>query len=178
MVKNKLLSFICNTLERYSSEAGGSGEPDIFLVDVFVKGYVPSGRIEILVDTDAGISIAQCMSITRWLRNALEANEEIKSLVGDDYELVVSSPGIGEPIKHVRQYRRHMGRLLSVRYTDAGNVSHEIVGRLLEAEVLEGTAPFVVLEPVKTDKSGKKEYLDQVRLELSRISRAVVEVEF
>ena len=177
-MEDRLLSFIRDALERYSSEAVNSGEPDVFLVEVFVKGYVPSKRVEVLADTDAGISIAQCMSIARLLRSALEMNEEIRNLVGDEYELMVSSPGIGEPIKHVRQYSRHTGRLLNVQYTDAGNASHEIAGRLLQAEVLEVATPFIVLEPVKTSKGRKQERLDPIRLELSRISKAVVEVEF
>lgn len=178
VVEDGLLSFIRDALEGYTNDVGTSGEPDVFLVDIFVKGSGPAKKIEVLVDTDAGISIAQCVSITCWLRNALEVNEEVMRLVGDDYVLTVSSPGIGAPIKHARQYIRQTGRLLRVQYTDAENASREVSGRLIRAEVLEVAGPFIVLEPVKAGKGRKQEHFEPVRLDLSRISRAVVEVEF
>ncbi len=176
MIKDRLLSFVRDALERYSKENGASSEPNVFLVDI--KGGASAKKVEVLADTDTGISISQCMSITRWLRNAFELNEEIRDLIGDEYELTVSSPGIGEPIKHVRQYIRHTGHLLRLQYNDDENASHEVSGRLLRAEVLEVARPFIVLEPVKAGKGRKQGGLEPVRLELSRIKRAVVEVEF
>jgi len=178
VTKDRLLAFIEDSIEEYSIEKSASGEPDVFLVALFVKGALPSRRVEVLAETDSGISVTRCMSIARWLRNAFEENEEIRNLVGEDYGLMVSSPGIGEPIQHARQYIRHKGHLLRVRFTDAGDAEHEVSGRLVEVEVVETTSPFIVLEPEKVSKGRKRERLEPVRLELNRIKSAVVEVEF
>ena len=101
MEKERLLSFIRNALETCREETGFTGRQHVFLVDIYVKGGSPSSKIEVLVDTDSGISIAECLSVNRCLSSAVDANDEVKGLVGDDYELTVSSPGIGAPIKHL-----------------------------------------------------------------------------
>ncbi|PWW82330.1 ribosome maturation factor RimP [Prosthecochloris marina] len=171
MVKERLASFICGALV-------ACGKESVFLVDVRVKGTARISKVEVLVDTDTGISIATCLLVNRCLIDVFEESEDVKSLVGDDYELTVSSPGIGEPIMNVRQYIRHTGHLLRLQYTDQDNVMHEAVGRLLTAEVLGVAAPFIVLEPIIERKGKKGVHSEPVRLELSCIKRAVVEVEF
>jgi ribosome maturation factor RimP len=171
VVKEKLATFISGVLE-------SCGEESVFLVDVREKGTSRISRIEVLVDTDTGVSIATCMSVNRCLIDALEESEDLKSIVGDDYELTVSSPGIGEPISNMRQYIRHRGHLLRVQYMGQDDVMHEVSGRLLRAEVLGVAVPFIALEPIAKGKGKKGEHLEPVRLELSCIKRAVVEIEF
>ncbi|MCG8341538.1 MAG: hypothetical protein MI684_01740 [Chlorobiales bacterium] len=178
MEKERLLSFIRDVLETCREETGFTGRQHVFLVDIYVKGGSPSSKIEVLVDTDSGISIAECLSVNRCLSSAVDANDEVKGLVGDDYELTVSSPGIGAPIKHLRQYIRHTGHLLRVQYTDGDREVQEVSGRLLQAEVLDVPDPFIVLEPVTAGKGRKGGRSEPVRLELGSINRAVVEVEF
>ena len=178
MIKERLLSFIHDALAACSEEIGCPGGRKFFLVDIHIKGSSPVSKVEVLADTDTGISIAECLLVNRCLRSAVEADEEISGLVGVDYELTVSSPGIGEPIKHMRQYIRHVGHLLRVQYTDGDNAVYEVSGRLLRAEVLDVSSPFIVLEPVTAKKGKESISLEPIRLELCSIKRAVVEVEF
>ncbi len=177
VIKDSLLLFIQEALAACSEVSGPPGEPKVFPVAIHLKGNSPVNRVEVLADTDAGISVAECLSVNRCLNSAIEADEEIRRLIGEDFELTVSSPGIGAPLQHVRQYVRHTGHLLRVRYRGDDAAVHEVTGRLLQAEVLEVSSPFIVLEPVKTGKGRKRVRLEPIRLELNCIDRAVVEVE-
>ena len=178
MIKEQLLSFIQDALAACGQEDGFSDGQHVFLVDICLKGASSVNKVEVLVDTDTGVSIAECLSVNRYLNSALEMDEEMKRLVGDGYDLTVSSPGIGAPIKHVRQYVRHTGHLLRVQYSVGDRPVREISGRLLRAEVLDVAEPFIILEPVAAGKKKKGEALEPMQLELSGIKRAVVEVEF
>ena len=178
MVKEQLLSFMQDALAACGEDAGSRDKQHVFLVDIRLKGASSVSKVEVLVDTDTGVSIAECLSVNRCLNSAFEADEEMRKLIGDEYELTVSSPGIGEPIKHVRQYIRHTGHLLRVQYSDLDQSALEVSGRLLRAEVLDVAKPFIVLEPVEAGKKKKGGTFEPVRLELSSIKRAVVEVEF
>src|SRR6187402_2150672 len=84
--------------------------PDLFLVDVQMHG---SGILSILVDGDQGISIQDCVAISRHVGFHLEEENVIEQA----YNLEVSSPGVGEPLKLVRQYKKNIGRDLSVKLT-------------------------------------------------------------
>lgn len=68
--------------------------------------------IQIFVDTDEGITIAQCAEISRELGAALD----VQNIINEPYELEVSSPGIDKPLKLLRQYRKNVGRKYAVQY--------------------------------------------------------------
>ncbi len=70
-------------------------EENLFLVDL---EFSSESLINILADSmDGGISVSQCVAINRLLRN--ELGEKL-----DNYEMTVSSPGLGKPFKHINQY--------------------------------------------------------------------------
>lgn len=92
--KVKVLDIIKDALE-------GS---DKFLVNMKIT---PDNRIFVDIDGDNGITIDDCIELSRTIENQLNRNEE-------DFELNVSSSGADAPLKMPRQYRRHIGRDLSV----------------------------------------------------------------
>jgi ribosome maturation factor RimP len=153
-----------------------SGE-DIYLVDLVVRA---GGRVmELTVDTDKGISIDQCARLSRSIRGRLEACTENDMLATGDFDLLVSSPGIGEPIRIPRQYLRHMGRLFKIVSIDAGGERREIDGRLLEASVSEGQNPSITIQPFT---AGKKKHhttgQPPVTVFLRDVVKAVVQAEW
>lgn len=75
-----------------------------FVVDVEVK---PSNRIVVLLDGDQGIAIEYCVGISRMIEQELDRETE-------DFELEVSSPGIGQPFKVHRQFVKNVGRTVEV----------------------------------------------------------------
>ncbi|NTU93643.1 MAG: ribosome maturation factor RimP [Chlorobiaceae bacterium] len=148
---------------------------EIWLVEAAVRGG--GTKIELTVDTDRGIRIDQCAKLSRRIRERLESDTEFEPLAGGDFELLVSSPGLGEPIRVNRQYLRHTGRLLKVVYDDAEDERQEITGRLLQAEI-DGDEPRIVLDPLVSAKKRKKAEVPPVTLRLADIVKASVQIEF
>lgn len=77
---------------------------DKYLVNMKIT---PDNRIFVDLDGDNGINIDDCIEVSRAIENSLNRDEE-------DFELNVSSAGADSPLKMPRQYRRHVGRELSV----------------------------------------------------------------
>jgi len=82
---------------------------DIFLVEVKIS---PS-KVVVLIDKPAGITITECIDLTRFLHETFEA-----SGVFEKHELEVSSPGMEEPLKVLQQYHRRIGKEVRVLMTN------------------------------------------------------------
>ena len=147
---------------------------EIYVVEAAIRG---GGRkIELTVDTDKGVNIDQCAKLSRAIRARLEACEDNIMLAEGDFDLLVSSPGIGEPITVKRQYLRHLGRLIRVNYHDADNQPKEITGRLLEAAVsADVEAPSITIEAVKEGKKKRTAGEPPVTIPLADVVKAVVQ---
>jgi len=89
-----------------------------FLVDL----KIGSGNdIQVEIDSDEGVSIADCMHVSRGIEHNLDREEH-------DFSLKVTSPGADQPLKVWRQYPRHVGRTLKIELVD----DRELKGELLE----------------------------------------------
>lgn len=119
------------------------GDTDNFLVDLRVK---PGNNIKVFLDADSGISIARCVSINRALYKKIE---EAAWFPEGDFSLEVSSPGLDEPLKLLRQYRKNLGRSVEVTMKDASRI---------EGKLLEVTEDGIVVEEIK-GKNKKKEVI-------------------
>jgi ribosome maturation factor RimP len=87
-------------------------EGDMFLVEVRVK---PINNFKVFLDADSGLSIEKCIKINRALYKQME---EKAMYPNGDYSLEVSSPGLGEPLKLLRQYHKNVGRSVEVVLND------------------------------------------------------------
>lgn len=95
-------------------------EQDLFLVDLTITS---SNQIKVLVDSMGPVSIDACVSVSRAIESQLDRDAE-------DFELTVSSAGVGNPLKVWQQYEKNVGREVKVRLTDGT----EIKGKLDKAE--------------------------------------------
>ena len=77
---------------------------DQFLVDITVG---LGNAILVFVDSDAGISVGECVEISRHIENSFDRETE-------DFSLEVSSPGLSSPLRVVRQYLKNIGREVEV----------------------------------------------------------------
>jgi len=96
-----------------------------FLVDVNVRSDGKREQLEVFCETDTGITIDECAKISREILPVLDG----ASIFGNNLRIDVSSPGIGSPIRERRQYKRNIGKLVSVRFRDADEV-REVEGEL------------------------------------------------
>ncbi len=128
---------------------------DKYLVNMKIT---PDNRIFVDIDGDNGINIDDCIEVSRAIENSLNRDEE-------DFELNVSSAGADSPLKMPRQYRRHVGRELSVDPFDGEKVE----GRLTEA----GDTQFTI----KT-KGTKKEAPKELTFAYEDVKTARVIIQF
>lgn len=80
----------------------------IYAVDITVS---PGNVIKVELDGDEGISIDDCVLVSRHIEGGFDREQE-------DFELKVMSAGIGEPLKVDRQYHKNIGREVDIRLTD------------------------------------------------------------
>ena len=89
-----------------------------FLVAVELR---PGNKLVVEVDNDRAITLNELAELNRAVRDGL--GDE-----ADSFEMQFSSPGMGRPFKVVRQYQKHIGRLVDVQLTDGRALN----GRLIE----------------------------------------------
>ncbi|MEM8998832.1 MAG: ribosome assembly cofactor RimP [Bacteroidota bacterium] len=80
----------------------------LFLIDFKIGG---DNMVKIVLDGDQGVSLNDCMDVSRAIEHQLDREEE-------DFSLEVTSSGATSPLVIPRQYKKHVGRKLSIK-TDA-----------------------------------------------------------
>ena len=139
----------------------------IFIVEVKTTEGKTRQNITILLDTDEGIKIEECASVSRRFAHFVETNE----LVAEAYNLEVSSPGIDQPLTLKRQYVKNIGRNLKVNLTGGS----EKVGTLENVT----DAGIVLKEEVKKTKSKKiVEPVADTLIPFETIQQAKVQISF
>lgn len=136
-------------------------DPVHFLVEIRIK---PTNNVKVFLDGDHGITIEKCISINRALYKKIE---EAGIFPGDDFSLEVSSPGLDEPLKMFRQYKKNTGRLVEVLLKD---------GRKVEGKMIEVQESEVVLEETK-GKNKKKEVIEH-RFPFEEIKSTKIQIVF
>jgi ribosome maturation factor RimP len=142
---------------------------DYYLLEV--KYNPASKKVEVFVDSDAGISLGVTSKLNRYLQTQIDEAD----LLGEKYILDVSSPGITKPLQLFRQYKKNLGRTLEVTYKIEGrNVRQK--GTLTKVDEEQG----IVIQYDVKEKIGKKNVIKIVEKELAfdEIEKAVVKVSF
>lgn len=124
--------------------------PELFLVDVVMRGQKGSRIIEVYVDGDEAVGVTELAGISRRLAFVLETEDIIRG----KYHLNVSSPGSDRALKMHRQFQKHIGRKLEIRY--GSEVEHVDVGKLesisdieLSLRLKEGDAKSISITEIK-----------------------------
>ncbi len=138
-------------------------ETDIYLVDVAVK---PTNKIFIEVDSLNGLQIKDCIQISRFIEQNLDREVE-------DFELQVSSPGLDEPFKILKQYEKYIGKELEVLLKSGEKNS----GKLLTVSSQE--VSLEVTKKVKDEKTKKKKtVIQQLVFSMDEIKETKVLISF
>ncbi|HXO73791.1 MAG TPA: hypothetical protein VN824_01150 [Puia sp.] len=119
-----------------------------FLVDVRIK---PTNNFKIFIDGDQGITIEKCVQINRALYKKIE---ELGLFPTGDFSLEVSSPGLDEPLKLLRQYKKNIGRQVELILQD---------GSKKEGRLMEVSEDGIIVEETK-GKNKKKEVINHTFL--------------
>ena len=143
-------------------EEGLLEKPTLFLIDLTIT---ESFKIIVTLDGDNGVALQDCIDISRSIDNNLDREEH-------DFSLEVASSGVSSPLKHIRQYKKNVGRILQVE-TDSVNI---------EAKLVEANDDFIVMEwearePKKIGK-GKETVQKREEIPYSEIKKAIVIIIF
>ncbi len=133
-------------------------DSEFFLVDIKQSGT----KYQVFVDSDTRISIDKLAKISR----QLEAILEEENLVPEHYTLEVSSPGMTNPLKKMRQYQKRIGRELDIWMQD--NTHHR--GVLLHVD--EESNQITIEKQIKKKK--KVVETQELTLPLEDIKKAVL----
>lgn len=125
-----------------------------------------SNEINVELDSDEGVSVEDCMMVSRGIEHNLDREEA-------DFSLKVTSPGADQPLKVWRQYKRHVGRTLKIETAEG----QELKGELIAVNDEEIT---IITAPQKVKKGKKKETVEPEEIALKRddIKSATVVLSF
>ncbi|MBL4939750.1 MAG: ribosome assembly cofactor RimP [Lutibacter sp.] len=115
MDKGKVTSLLNNALEENS---------DLFLIEL---KFLESNKIYVEVDGDTGVTLKECIRISREIEHNLDREEE-------DFSLEVTSPDVANPLKVRRQYLKNIGRILDVKLKDNSTVQG-VLKSVIENEI-------------------------------------------
>lgn len=138
-------------------------EPAFFLVSSKVK---PTNNIKIYLDGDEGINIDKCIQFNRALRARID---ESGLFPEGDYSLEVSSPGIDEPLRSTRQFKKNVGRIVEITFNN--EEEQPKLGKLIEVKEEE-----ITIEE-KTGR-GKKTVVNNIVIPFEKIKKTIVQIQF
>ncbi len=138
---------------------------DHFLVSLTVSSQ---NHIRVFIDGDTAVKVADCIALSRHIESRLDRDAE-------DFNLEVSTVGVGQPLVMTRQYKNNIGRRLVVNVKD----NLQLKGKLVEATD-EGV--WIELEIEKKKKKQKEntgaQAESKVFVHYKQIVEAKVQVSF
>src|SRR5690606_7455438 len=134
----------------------------VFLIDLTITDAF---KVIVTLDGDNGVTLQDCIDISRAIEHNLDREEQ-------DFSLEVASAGVSSPLKHLRQYKKNVGRTLIVK----------LESEKIEAKLTEATDDHIVLEwearePKKIGK-GKETVQKKMEIRYEDIKEAIVTVTF
>lgn len=81
---------------------------ELYLVDLKIT---QDNRVQIEIDAFKGVSLDDCIGLNRFIESKIDREIE-------DYELEVSSAGLTEPFKVLKQYEKNLGKEVEVLTTE------------------------------------------------------------
>ncbi len=133
---------------------------ELFLIDFTISN---AGDIEVIVDGDNGVSLDECIRISRHIEHNLD-REEV------DFSLKVTTPDITKPIVHQRQYKKNIGRVLKIQ-TEKEKIEGKLIAMLNDNITLQWKAR----EPKPIGK-GKHTVVKKEEVNISDIIKATVKI--
>lgn len=146
-----------NLIEKALSERS-----DLFLIDFSIQG---DNHIKVVIDGDNGVTVDDCIFISRAVEHNLDREEQ-------GFSLDVMSAGAASPLVNKRQYAKNKNRILKVK-TDSKVVEGVLTDATDEAITIEWKAR----EPKPVGK-GKVTVKKQAKIAYNDIVEAKVMIKF
>jgi len=98
----------------------------LFLVEMEIKGNKNNPLIQIYADNEKGITLEQCVQVSRAIQDEIDFDDDFPI----KYRLDVSSPGLDRPLVNDFQFRRNIGKKVSLKL--AGKDSNKRIENTLK----------------------------------------------
>lgn len=134
----------------------------LFLIALNIN---PQNHILVVIDGDNGVSVEDCIEVSRKIEHNLDREEE-------DFSLEVTSAGVSEPLKLPRQFKKNIGRKLEVETN-----SNKFEGNLKAVDHEGITLSWKAREPKPVGK-GKITVNKETKIAFSEIEKATVVITF
>ena len=154
MLKEKVTALLQEAFEEYEN---------LFLIDLKIKG---NNEIVVVIDGDQGVTVQDCINVSRKVEHNLDREEE-------DFSLEVMSAGATEPLINTRQYKKNEGRDLEVVLQDGS----KITGNLIQVHD-EGIVLFRKERVPKEVGKGKMTVEKEEVIAFDAIKQAKVKIKF
>lgn len=118
---------------------------DLFVTEVKVK---PDNTVYVFMDGDHGVTVEDCIRVSRYVEKHLDRDR-------CDFELNVSSYGIGRPLILMRQYQNAVGKMLVVKMEDGTKLKGKLIA--VDERQLTIEQPAVKKTPAVTQVLDRKD---------------------
>ena len=136
---------------------------DLYLVDLKISA---GDDITVILDGDEGLSLQDCLDASRAIEFNLDREEH-------DFSLQVMSPGLSEPLKLPRQFKKNMGREIEVLL----NSDEKIQGEVVAVDDEKVTLVLRYRRPKLIGK-GKEDVVENKEIPYTDIKKALVVIKF
>lgn len=113
---------------------------ELYLVDLKIT---QDNRVQIEIDAFKGVSLDDCIGLNRFIESKIDREIE-------DYELEVSSAGLTEPFKVLKQYEKNLGKEVEVLTTEGKKMTGVI------SQVAEDQFGLTIEKSMKQDGAKRK----------------------
>ncbi len=152
-----------DNISKYVQESlDENGWEDCYIVEIRISA---SKKIEVFLDRDEGISFQICRKVSRYIEEKIDASLEF----GEKYTLEVSSPGLGSPLKLLRQYYKNVGRKVVVKTNE---------DTVVKGVMKEVNDDFIIVEVTEGKKNSKKKTITEKKIEMNNIMETKIAVSF
>lgn len=134
----------------------------LFLIDLSIS---EDNSIKVVIDGDTGVTVEDCMFVSRAIEHNLDREEQ-------DFSLEVASAGATAPLTNKRQYKKNVGRSLEIKTKD----------KVIEVDLIDATDNHITVqwesrEP-KTVGKGKVTVQNEADIAYEDIVEAKVMIKF
>ncbi|MCK9617686.1 MAG: ribosome assembly cofactor RimP [Lentimicrobiaceae bacterium] len=133
------------------------------LVDTFLEdtnlfcvhiSITPDNTISVFIDGDQGVTIDDCIKISKHIENHFDREVE-------DFSLNVSSSGLENPFVNLRQYRKNIGKHIEIQLINGEKITGLLT--FADADVIE-----IILPKTKKNKTETVQRIDFKNIRQSR----------
>lgn len=136
---------------------------DLYLIDLKISA---GDDVTVIIDGDESVSLQDCLDASRAIEFNLDREEH-------DFSLQVMSPGLSEPLKFPRQYKKNVGREIDILLHN----DEKIKGEISKVDDEKVTLVLRYRRPKLVGK-GKEDVVEEKEILFTEIKKALIVIKF